>query len=78
MARYETLRVCELMLVEEDTGQEVMLFAKAGAPTSGTTGTKARRAPTGSLCVDLTNAATYQNTNTQASPLWTLVGIQST
>lgn len=44
-----------------------------GAPTNGTSGTFAGSAPIGSLLVDITNADVYQNTNTVASPTWTLI-----
>ena len=77
MARYEELTVSELLLVSP-AGTTVMLFGNDGAPTDGTSGTKVGRANPGSLCIDVTNAVLYQNTNTKASPLWTLVGIQTT
>jgi hypothetical protein len=46
----------------------------AGAPSNGTSGTLAGFANKGDLLVDVTNAVTYQNTNTQASPTWTQLG----
>lgn len=52
----------------------VRLFAGAGAPSNGTSGTGAGKAGPGSLYVDKTNAKLYQNTNTKASPTWSSVG----
>ena len=46
----------------------------AGAPTSGTSGTGAGKAGPGSLYIDVTNKALYQNTNTKASPTWNAIG----
>ena len=46
-----------------------------GAPTSGTTG-KGLAGP-GSLYIDVTGAKLYINTNTKASPTWTVAGTQS-
>lgn len=42
----------------------------AGVPVNGTT--YANQAAKGDLLIDTTNATLYQNTNTQASPTWTL------
>ena len=53
----------------------VVVMTAAGAPTSGTTG--ATFAGTGSLYVDITAGKLYINTNTLASPTWTVVGSQS-
>ena len=53
------------------------MFSNAGAPTNGTSGTKAGRAGKGSLCIDRTNGKLYINTGTLASPTWTVVGSQS-
>ena len=50
----------------------------AGAPTDGTSGTGAGVAHPGSLYIDTTNAKLYINTNTQASPTYTVVGAQTT
>lgn len=43
----------------------------AGAPTNGTNGTGAGVALPGQLLQDTTNGVLYQNTGTQASPVWT-------
>lgn len=50
-------------------------YYNAGAPTNGTT--FAGVAPKGSLLIDTTNGKLYINTNTQASPTWTVVGSQT-
>jgi len=47
------------------------VWANAGAPTSGTSGTFVNQAQPGDLLVDTTNKTLYQNTNTAASPTWT-------
>lgn len=52
------------------------ILYKAGAPSDGTTG--AGTACIGSLCIDTTNGKLYINTNTLASPTWTVVGAQTT
>jgi hypothetical protein len=49
----------------------------AGAPTNGTSGTGAGKAPTGAKLIDTTNGIDYINTGTQASPVWTKVGTQT-
>lgn len=53
------------------------IYQNAGTPTNGTSGTYAGIAPKGALLVDTTNAVLYINTNTQASPTWTVVGDQT-
>ena len=52
-------------------------YENAGAPTGGVGGTLAGIAKKGALLLDITNGVTYQNTNTQASPTWSKVGLQS-
>lgn len=54
---------------------EVCILSGAGAPSDGTTG--ATFAGPGSLYIDRTNKKLYINTNTKASPTWTVVGSQS-
>lgn len=51
----------------------------AGAPTNGTSGTFAGtpQANPGSILLDVTNKAVYQNTNTQASPTWSPAGLSA-
>jgi len=49
------------------------ILTNAGAPTNGTSGTGAGRFGKGSLLEDTTNGNLYINTNTMASPTWTLV-----
>lgn len=58
-------------------GNDVNIFAGDGAPTNGTSGTRAGTAGPGSLYSDYTNGKLYINTNTKASPTWTVVGTQS-
>lgn len=48
------------------------ILTNAGAPTNGTSGTFAGQAGPGAILIDYTNAKLYQNTNTLASPTWTL------
>lgn len=55
----------------------VRIFVLAGVPVNGTSGTEAGVAGKGSLVVDSTNGKLYINTNTKASPTWTVVGTQS-
>ena len=54
------------------SGVQSGVWAHAGAPTNGTSGTFANAAMPGDLLVDTTNKTLYQNTNTQASPTWTI------
>ena len=61
-----------------DAAMATALLVKAGTPVDGTSGTGAGYAGPGSLCTDKTNAKLYINTNTAASPLWTVVGTQTT
>jgi hypothetical protein len=48
------------------------IFRYAGTPTSGGSGTFVGVALPGALLLDTTNKVHYVNTNTQASPTWTL------
>lgn len=50
----------------------VLFLSDAGAPVDGVSGTGAGDAGIGSLYVNVTNGDHYRNTNTQASPTWTL------
>ena len=52
-------------------------FYNAGAPVNGTSGTFAGIADKGAILLDTTNGKAYINTNTQASPTWTVAGTQS-
>ena len=47
-------------------------WRNAGVPVDGVAGTLAASADKGDLLVDTTNATLYQNSNTKASPTWTL------
>lgn len=53
----------------------IFIVVDAGAPTNGTTG--ANLCGPGSLYVNKTNGKWYTNTNTLASPTWTVVGAQT-
>jgi hypothetical protein len=44
----------------------------------GTSGTGVGVIFAGALCIDVTNAKLYINTNTASSPVWTVVGTQTT
>jgi hypothetical protein len=58
-------------IVQSDGTPSATLWTNAGAPTNGTSGTKAGLALPGDLLIDTTNKALYQNTNTLLSPTWT-------
>jgi hypothetical protein len=47
------------------------LYDHAGVPTDGTNGTYAQVALPGALLIDIDAKTLYQNTGTQASPVWT-------
>lgn len=51
------------------------IWQNAGAPVNGTT--FANKAAIGDLLIDTTNKKVYTNTNTLASPTWTVVGTQT-
>lgn len=57
-----------------NTVGDVVKFAGAGAPTNGVTG--AGFAGKGSEYTDETGGKLYVNTNTKASPTWTVAGAQ--
>lgn len=57
--------------------REVCVITGSGAPDDGTEGTGAGHAGPGSLYVNVADGKWYTNTNTKASPTWTLVGSQS-
>ena len=56
---------------------DVQAITNAGAPTDGTSGTGAGVARPGSLLVDTTNSDLYVNSNTKASPTWSVLGDSS-
>jgi len=56
---------------------DLAILTNAGAPTNGTSGTFVKMAGPGCLLIDTTNKKLYINTNTKASPTWTVVGTQS-
>lgn len=63
--------------LDQDTIERIV-WTNAGAPTNGTSGTLKGVAQPGDLLVDTTNKTLYQNTNTSASPTWSLVSLPST
>lgn len=56
---------------------DVCVLVGDGEPSDGSSGDGANVAGTGSLYSDYTNGTLYINTNTKASPTWTVVGTQS-
>jgi len=50
----------------------VHFLSGVGAPVDGVNGTGAGVVNTGSLYINVTNGDHFRNTNTQASPTWTL------
>jgi len=58
--------------------QDIIFTSTAAAPVDGTSGTKAGIAGHGSLCWDRTNKLWWVNTNTKASPTWSIMGLQNT
>jgi len=65
-----------LDLVGRDITPGILSMSGAGYPTDGTSGTGAGVAAPGCLYQDTTNGLLFINTNTKASPLWTVVGTQ--
>lgn len=69
---------CKGILIDPEA--EAYLFTANGVPVNGTSGTGAGWAGPGSLCVGIDTGSSYKlyiNTNTKASPTWTVVGSQS-
>ncbi len=60
-------------------GGDVWFVTAAAAPTGGTSGDGAGWAGPGSIYIDRTASTgkAYINTNTKASPTWTVIGAQS-
>lgn len=58
-------------------GASALPLVFAGTPVDGTSGTFAGLAVKGQLLIDSVAGKLYINTNTLASPTWTLVGSQS-
>jgi len=56
---------------------DVFFSSASGAPTNGTSGTGAGIAGPGSQYTNTANGNTYINTNTKASPTWTLLAANS-
>lgn len=60
--------------IGSDADSDIYLFTGSGAPTDGAAGTGAGEAGKGSLYFRRSNGALYYNSNTKASPTWTLIG----
>jgi hypothetical protein len=56
---------------------DLEVVSYAGAPVDGTSGTGAGLVSPGSLLIDTTNTNLYMNTNTKASPTWSLLSIST-
>lgn len=62
-----------LAIVDSPSGTNCrLLWTNAGAPTNGAGGTLAGFAQPGDIVIDTTDKSLYQNTNTLASPTWTI------
>jgi len=77
-ARFTKARTHIQKLCYENGMLDEYHYFGAGAPTDGTSGTYAGVAGTGATYHDTTNAKLYINTNTLASPTWSVVGAQTT
>lgn len=63
-----------------DPGNDVWFFTANGVPVDGVNGTGKGWAGPGSLCIGLDVGSSFKlyiNTNTKASPTWTVVGSQT-
>jgi hypothetical protein len=63
-----------MTIIEQGTNQVPGYgpYRNAGFPTNGTSGTLAGIALKGALLLDTTNGVIYINSNTQASPTWSI------
>ncbi len=52
---------------------DVQVVTNTGAPSDGTSGTGAGVASPGAILIDVTNANVYINSNTKASPTWSVL-----
>lgn len=62
-------------MMADEVNNGVFRLVGSGAPTSGAAGTGATFAGKASTYMDIATGFSYKNTNTAASPTWTLVGI---
>src|SRR5438045_2316848 len=60
--------------LKDQVNNDVFHIVGDGAPTSGTSGSGVLFAGPGSTYTDFTNSILYINTNTKASPTWTVIG----
>lgn len=58
-------------------GGDVWIFSVAAALVDGTSGTGAGITGPGSICGNSSDGKAYINTNTKASPTWTVIGTQT-
>jgi len=58
-------------------GGDVWIFSFAAAMVNGTSGTGAGVTGPGSICGNSSTGKAYINTNTKASPTWTVIGAQT-
>lgn len=58
-------------------GNDAWMFSFDAAMVDGTSGTGAGVTGPGSMCLNSSDGKTYINTNTKASPTWTVVGTQT-
>jgi len=63
--------------LRQQANSDIWDINDAGAPTSGTSGTGAGFCGPGSTYVNTTTGAKYLNTNTKASPTWSLIATGS-
>lgn len=63
-----------MAIIEQSTNEVPSYgpFRKAGAPVNGGSGTMAGVALKGAILIDTTNGVLYINSNTQASPTWSI------
>jgi len=61
------MAVIEIKRIE---GTSILPWRVSGAPSNGTSGTKAGLAEIGDLLIRTDTGVLFQNTNTKASPTW--------
>jgi len=58
-------------------GNDIWIFSFGAAMVDGTSGTGAGVTGPGSICANSSTGVAYINTNTKASPTWTVIGAQT-
>lgn len=71
------LAEADVLIPVSDPSIHPGIFYGAAAPTNGTSGTAAGEAEPGSLYIATDTPLLHINTNTKASPTWTVVGTQT-